>query len=279
MLHEFTYLAPSTKADLLNHLARHGKDTKILAGGTDLLVDMRGFLQRPKFVVDIKRIKGLAHLNAGKTGLIIGPLATCADVLESKEVEKKYGVLADAVRHLASHQLRQRATIVGNIVNASPCADSALALLVLDAVVTIGAKKGPRNVKLPAFFTGVKRTVLKPTEWVEKITVPAKMAGGTGGFLKLKRIKGHDLSLVSVAMWKLKSTLRVAIGSAAPTPVLLPDFPVSATVKEVCDAALAAVNPIDDIRCSRDYRLYMIQVYIERLMKRIGLAAEIEKCR
>ncbi|HOW27383.1 MAG TPA: xanthine dehydrogenase family protein subunit M [Elusimicrobiota bacterium] len=268
MLYEFQYVAPKTKSELLALLDRHGDSCKIMAGGTDLLVDIRAGLRKPQVLIDIKKVSDFKPLSfSEKEGLLIGPATTCADVIRDKTVSREFPILIQAAKQLASTQVRNRATIVGNICNASPCADTALPLLCLDASVHIVSKSGSRIVKLKDFFTGVKKTALRKDEVVEKITVPSSMAGGRGGFMKLKRIKGHDLSLVSVCLVKKGSLLRVAIGSASPTPVVLKDFPAQVTADNVADEALRSVKPIDDIRCSKDYRLFMIKTYIERLIE------------
>ncbi|HPP88561.1 MAG TPA: FAD binding domain-containing protein, partial [bacterium] len=168
------------------------------------------------------------------------------------------------------YPLRNRATIVGNIVNASPCADTAPGLLCLDAQVLIKSSSGEKTIALKDFFEGVKKVKLAPNEFVSKIIVPPASAEAKGAYMKLKRIKGHDLSLVSVAMAVIKKNIiRVAIASAAPTPVILPDFSKNTKVDEIINVALKTVKPIDDIRSSKDYRLHMIGVYIKRLYEQL----------
>jgi len=269
MLAEFSYRAPRTRDELLGLLAESDGKRKIMAGGTDLLVGIRDGALRPSLVIDIKKIEGFDRIAFdSKSGLSLGPAVTINALLESGIVCGKFPVLAAAASELASSQLRNRATVVGNIVNASPCADMAPPLLCLEASVILASASGVREVLLRDFFTGVKKTVLRPNELMERIIIPASMAGCRGGFLKLKRIKGHDLGIVSVAMIRQGKILRLAIGSAAPTPVLVPDLPASASAEKVCREALKAIQPIDDVRCTREYREFMVGVFIKRLLER-----------
>lgn len=267
MLAEFSYRAPRAREELLRLLAETAGESRIMAGGTDLLVGIRDGAVRPSLVIDLKKVNGFDRLAFDPhSGLSIGPAVTISALLESSLVRSKFPVLTAAAAALASVQLRNRATVVGNVVNASPCADMAPPLLCLKASAIIASAASVREVLLSEFFTGVKKTVLKPGELMERILIPAEMAGCRGGTLKLKRIKGHDLGIVSVALVRRGKVLRVAIGSAAPTPVLLPELPASAPAEKVCREALRAIQPIDDVRCTREYREFMVQVFIRRLM-------------
>lgn len=271
MTHEFSYHAPRSLDEALGLLSEFGDDARVLSGGTDLLVNIRAGLSRPKHVVDIKRIPELADLSYDpRNGLHIGACVTVNRMLDYRPVEQEYPILMRAGGELATHALRNRATPVGNIVTASPCGDMSSPLLCLDGAVRIVSKSGSRSVPIRDFITGVKATVIQPDELVTAITVPNTYAGATGGYRKLKRIKGHDLAVVAVAMIRHNRTIRVGISSAAPTPVLLPDFPVDATVEEVQKSAAESISPIDDVRCTREYRAFMVGIYIERLMKEVA---------
>lgn len=124
---------------------------------------------------------------------------------------------------------------------------------------------------LKEFITGVKRTQIKPDEIVGRVVVPTTFIDAAGGYEKLKRIKGHDLGIVAVTMIKTGDTMRVAVSSAAPTPVLLPDFPPDAPVAEIQKVAQSSISPIDDVRCTREYRRFMVDVYIRRLSETVQL--------
>ncbi|HNV70712.1 MAG TPA: xanthine dehydrogenase family protein subunit M [Candidatus Ozemobacteraceae bacterium] len=270
MLQEFSYQAPATQAELLQLLKERGNEVRLLAGGTDLLVDIRSGFHKPQTLVDLKKIPELRQLTFdAKTGLSIGAAVRCIDVMQNKIVREKYPLIANAASRIGSIQLRNRATLVGNLCTASPAADMAPGLLCLDASVEIASTTGTRTVKLSEFFTGVKRTVLDQSEVVTRILVPATTAGLKSGMEKLKRIKGHDLALASVCMVRRDTRLRVAIGACSVTPVLLPEFSVGDALSDIKEAAAKAIKPIDDVRASAKYRVFMVQTYIERLWNQI----------
>ena len=271
MTHEFSYHAPQSLDEALGLLAEFGKDAEVLSGGTDLLVGIRAGLSRPVHVVDIKRIEELKQLSYDKKdGLYIGATVTVNEMLDYAPVAEAFSVLKHAGQELATHQLRHRATPVGNIVTASPCGDMSSPLLTLDCEVDIVSKEGSRRIPIRDFITGVKQTALQPNEIVRGVHVPTTWEGAHSGYKKLKRIKGHDLAVVSVTLIRTKKAMRVAISSAAPTPVLLPDFAANASVKEVQEAAAGAISPIDDVRCTKEYRSFMVGVFIERLMNEVA---------
>ncbi len=271
MTHEFSYHAPGSLDEALALLSEYGEKAAVLSGGTDLLVNIRAGLSRPEYVIDIKKIPELKALSYDpEDGLHIGACVTVNELLEYEPIAESFAVLYAAGAELATHQLRHRATPVGNIVTASPCGDMSSPLLCLEAEVVIVSQNSTRRVALREFITGVKTTVLAPTEIVKEIFVPPTYAGAQAGYQKLKRIKGHDLGVVAVALVKHNGSFRIGINSAAPTPLLLPDFAAGTPVEEVQKAAAKAISPIDDVRCTKEYRAFMVGVYIERLMKEVG---------
>lgn len=264
MLQEFSYLAPTTLKDLYVLLKKNSGKAVILAGGTDLLVEMHNNWIAPKMMIDIKKIPQLSGISFDrKSGLSIGATTVCIDLINNKDVQKNYPLLADAAGRIGSHQLRNRATIAGNLCTASPCADMGCSLLALGAQVELASVDGVRTIALKDFFTGPKKTQIKKHEVLQRIIVPAEMAGASFGMRKLKRIKGHDLALISVAMASTSKVLRVGVGSCAPTPVVTADLSPRASVEDVKKAAFKVVSPIDDVRASREYRLFMTGEYIE----------------
>jgi carbon-monoxide dehydrogenase medium subunit len=277
MLHHFVYEAPRDRAELLARLAEYGARAKILAGGTDLLPGIRGGQAKPELVLDVKRIPGYGGVAWDPAvGLSFGPATTVNDLLRDARVRGEYPLLAACAHDLASYQIRNRATVIGNVVNASPCSDMAPGLLCLDAKAVIVSAAGERTVAFRDFFTGVKRTVLKADELLERIVVPAASAGVRGDYRKLKRINGHDLGIVGVAVARTggrrEGELRVAVSSAAPTPVLVAGLDAAAAARPggadaVVAAVLAAINPISDVRCTREYRLFMVETFVRRLLE------------
>lgn len=271
MNHMFQYLAPATFEEALQSLAEHGSKAKLLAGGTDLLINIRADLVKPTHVIDIKKIPDITALTFDpKEGLSIGAAVTINAVIKDAAVNEHYPLLAVCAHQLASHQVRNRATVVGNVVNASPCADMAPPLLCLEAALEIRSSEGVRSVPCHEFFTGPKQTILKPGEIVSRITVPAHTSGARGGYKKLKRIQGHDLGIVGVALLKKGDWVRVSVSSAAPTPVLVRDFKASDPLETMVEETLKAISPIDDVRCTRDYRLFMVGVYLKRLVQEVA---------
>ncbi|MGA3352971.1 MAG: FAD binding domain-containing protein [Acidimicrobiales bacterium] len=266
----FKYRAPTSRAELYGLLADHGDGARVLAGGTDLLVDIRSGLVRPEMVINLKKVDDFSGLVWSQTeGLVIGPSVTVNEVLHDARVRDHYSLLAECALTIASHQLRNRATVVGNITHASPGADMAPGLLCLGARAVIGSQRGRREVELKDFFAGVKRTVLNPDEIVEAIVVPPATAGSLGSYRKLKRIDGHDLALVGVALTKKDGALKLSIASAAPTPLLIEGLGENAPADAVVAAAREVIRPISDLRCSKEYREYMIEVYIRRLLQEV----------
>lgn len=271
MLQDFTYLAPRTLAELHSVLADNAAEASILAGGTDLLVNIRAGLTRPKIVVDAKKVEGFGGLVASERGgLVIHAGVTISALLGDEAARSRHPLLIACARDLASHQIRNRATVVGNVVNASPCADMAPGLLCLRARAVISSKRGEREIPFSEFFKGVKETVVAPDEVVERIVVPAASAGARGGYTKLKRINGHDLGIVSVALCiDREGELRLAVGSCAPTPVLVEGLDASRPADAVVDAVIRAISPISDLRSTREYRLHMVECYVRRLLDEV----------
>jgi carbon-monoxide dehydrogenase medium subunit len=270
MLHPFGYAAPATKKELLALLAKHKERAKLLAGGTDLLVGIRAGSLKPEIVVDLKKLPGIATISfSSKEGLSIGAGVLAGTLVADETVRSRFPLLADAASRLGSPQLRNRATVGGNLCTASPCADLGVALMALGASVEIVSEKGERVIPLSRFFTGVKKTVLGPTEYLSRIVVPADMAGAWSGMEKLKRIKGHDIALASVALVRTRNVMRVAVGSCAPTPVVTKDLPPGCSLSETQNAVRAILAPIDDLRASADYRVAMVEAYVERIFGRM----------
>ena len=267
MLREFSYLAPLEKKDFLFMLKKHAGKACILAGGTDLMCDLRSGLEKPGWLIDVKHIKDFQRISFSESeGLSIGATVTCIEMMKNPTIAKKYPLIGYAAGHIGSPQLRNRATIGGNLCTASPCADMGCSTLALGASVELISADRTRVIPMKEFFTGVKETLLKENEAVQRIIIPPDAIGAKWGMEKLKRIKGHDMAVVSVAMVKTRKCLRVGIGSCAPTPVVLPDLPAGATAKTVVAEALKVVKPIDDVRASREFRLFMVGEFIEKLL-------------
>jgi CO/xanthine dehydrogenase FAD-binding subunit len=267
----FSYRAPVLRTELLSLLTDHGAAARVLAGGTDLLGDVRSGLARPSLVVNLKKVEGYSGISwSREDGLIIRPAVTINDVLQDSKVRDSFPLLVACAQDLASHQIRNRATVVGNVVNASPCADMAPALLCLGARATVSSLTGQRMVPFTAFFTGAKQTVLRADEILEEIIVPPDTAAARGSYRKLKRIKGHDLGIVGVAAMSKEGVLRLGISSCASTPLLVEGLSTEDPADAVVAAAYAAISPISDVRCSREYREHMVEVFVRRALQEVA---------
>jgi len=281
MMVKFDYLRPKTEMELATLLSKHADEAKLMAGGTDLLVLMRDKILRPRYVIDVKGIPEMHKINYDEqNGLRIGAAVTLNEILKSDVVREKFTALWDAAGTLADPTIRNRATLAGNVCNASPASDTAPALLVLDAEVEVRGEWGERTIPIQEFFKGVKKTALGRGEFVTAISVSDPLSGAKSGYLKLGRTKGEDLSVVGVAALVTNSgnpSARVALSSVAPTPILVHEaqraFEDAGSVDEKIEKAAAAVMgkicPISDIRCCKEYRLSMAGVLTRRLLKKL----------
>jgi xanthine dehydrogenase FAD-binding subunit len=287
MLPKFDYFAPQTLQETFELLEKHGKDAKLLAGGTDLIVSLRAREQRPKSLIDIKGVKELHELSFDeKRGLTVGAAVNLNKLIHNDAVSKNYPLLNEAVSTIGDYEIRNRATLVGNICNGSPAADSAPALLVLDANVNIASQKGKRTVPVREFHTGVKKTVLANNELVTSISVPTPPKGYKGGYLKGRRTVGEDLTVVGVGGLvtpgsKGGKSVRLAYASVAPTPVRALEaekvFESNKPLNDLLDQAMPivrkTVSPISDVRGGKDYRMNLVEVLTRRLLRQLWEAS------
>ena len=200
---------------------------------------------------------------------------TVNQVAQSKWIIDKYPALVQAANLLASYQLRNRATLVGNICNASPGADLAGPLMIYDAVVHIASSEGTRTVDINSFFTGVKKTVLKKNELVIGVSLPDVSEGDTSIFLKQARIKGHDLAIVGVAARMTgDKKIRLSMTAVAATPISIVKLEETLSLQPLTSelATMAEkevrniIKPISDVRSSADYRLHVSGVLVKRAL-------------
>lgn len=277
MLSKFDYVKPQTLEEALDYLNQNF-DTKILAGGTDLMVLLRRNIQNCAHILDIKGIPEMKKLEYIKgEGLFIGGAVTVNQIIELDLIRQNYPALAEAADSLASYQLRNRATLVGNICNASPGADLSAPLLVYNGKVHIASAEGSRTVDIDKFFTGVKKTVLQKNEIVTGISLPDVKEEDRSIYLKQARIKGHDLGICGVAVRMVSNKdVFIAMSAVAPTPIRLTKLEELIAQKELTmetaawagQEALRYISPISDVRSSAEYRLHVSGVLVKRgLMK------------
>jgi CO/xanthine dehydrogenase FAD-binding subunit len=275
------YHAPATVEEALTLQAESG--AAFLLGGTDLLPQIRSGRRRPGGLIDLKRIGALAGIRETEDGgLAIGAAAPMADVERHGAVLSRFPLLAECVGTVGAWPLRQRATLAGNVCNASPAADAAVALLSLDAHFAVASAAGTRTVEAAGFFLGPGRTALLPGELLTEIRLPASSAGLLGRYLRLSRRKGMDLATVAVLVGRRGGPApawRIGLVAVAPTPLRvreaerLLEEKGAAAAGEAAEIAVAACRPIDDVRGSAAYRREMVGVLVRRGVLELGRAA------
>jgi len=279
-LPKFDYVKPKGIEEALSLLGNDDEGrVKVFAGGTDVIPKLKGRLMKiPEVLVDLKGISDLRFLvhDEGR-GLRIGALATIFEVAHAPFVKERLPVLSQAARAIASTQVQNRGTIVGNICNAVPSADSAPALLCLEAEVVCLSKTGERTVKVEEFFMGPNRTILKPGEIVKEIRVSMRPGGTRGAYLKLSPRSKMDLAVVGVGVTAVREDgvlkdVKIGLGAVAPTPmrarkaegVLLGERAGDALIRRAAKLASEESKPIDDHRASAEYRRMMVEVLVRR---------------
>ena len=275
---KFEYLKPDSIKETISILSQYGGKAQILNGGTDLIVGMRDKIIQPEYVVDIKAILEIDKITySEQEGLNIGATVTLNKISDSKIVQNHYPILSEACKTVGSYQVRNRATLVGNICNASPAADTTPPLLVLDAKVNIVGPDGEKTVLLNQFFMGVKKNILKKGEIVTSVTVPHVEDEWTGVYLKQGRRKDVDLATVGVAVVCIGGEIRIALGAVAPTPVrafkteelLKGKIMDEALLEKTAKFVLTEVSPISDVRSSQEYREEIIKALVRRAILQV----------
>ncbi|HVL34099.1 MAG TPA: xanthine dehydrogenase family protein subunit M [Burkholderiales bacterium] len=278
-MRRFEYFEPQTLGEACALLGRYAGRAQALAGGTDLLVELKEQLRRAECVVNIKKIPGIGALAFDpERGLRIGALVTAREVECSPVVLDRYPSLAQAVRELGSIQVRHRATIVGNVCRASPSADTLPPLIADGAAIVIHGSGGERRLALEDFFTGPGKTVLKPDELVTGLEVPAPPPRCGKVYIKHGRRKAMELATVGVAVTLSPQDVRLVLGAVAPTPIraleaealLRGRHPDAALIARAARAAAEAARPISNVRASADYRREMVRVLTLRALERAG---------
>jgi CO/xanthine dehydrogenase FAD-binding subunit len=276
----FELILPSSVEECLRALGERGAEAKLVAGGTDLLPQLKNGLLRPARVVDLSGVAVLRRLERAAGGsLRIGPSVTARTLERDPGVRSAYPALAESAALIGSIQVRNLATVGGNVCNAAPSADMVPPLLALDAEAVIAGPKGQRRVPLGAFFTGVRRTVLGPDELLLEIVVPAPGPRSGGHYLRHTPRRELDIAVVGVASQLTLSDgvcarARIALAAVAPTPLrataaeqALEGQPLTASLIERAAAlAVDAARPISDQRGSAEYRRHLVRVLTRRTL-------------
>ncbi len=274
-LPEFDYIRPGSLMEASRFLADHAGEARVFLGGTDMFVRMRDGAWTAKYLVDVKGLDGTQELRYSPTnGLVVGAAVNMNRLISSPDVQNCYPLLAESAHSVASYQLRTRATIVGNICNASPAGDTTGACIVLGGILRVHGLDGFREEPLSTFFIGPGKTVLRPGDVATSIRFPAPQHGAVGKYLKLGRNAIGDLSIVGVTVYGYRDSsavsgyrFKLALASVAPVPLVpvqaeavLAEKPITKeTVEEAAQLAMEASTPIDDIRGGAKYRKQMVR--------------------
>jgi len=282
---KFSYFEAKSIEEAVSLLSEYGEKSRIIAGGTDLLVQIRGRAIKPEYVIDIGGIDGLDYIKYDKRqGLTIGVLTPISALEKSSELQERFPVISQAASQLGSVAIRNMGTIGGNLCNASPSADMAPSLIGLSANVKLVGPGGERLVPLEDFFTGPGSTVLGKGEMLVEIQVPESEANTKGIYLKHGLRGTIDLAIVGVAAVatleadsKICKDIKIVLGAVAPTPMRAREAEEILRNKRIdevlidrsAEAAAAEVRPISDVRASAGYRKEMVKVFTRRAIKEV----------
>ena len=271
---------PRDLAVALNALVAGGDTTTVpIAGGTNLIVDMRARRERPDRVVGLGKVGELRGMEFGAERISIGGGTTVTELLRSREIAEAAPSLTESARLFAGLMVRNTATVAGNIACGSPAADLVPPLLSLDADVTLANVAGTRTLPLDEYFVGYKRDVRRPDELITSVSWPRLPDSSVNTFYKLARRKGDAITVTGVALTLsaaggICTTVRIALGAVAPIvfrarkaeAVLEGRALTPALIAEAAAAATAESSPIDDVRASADYRLHTVEALTRRMV-------------
>lgn len=278
-MRRFELALPESLDDCLRLLAQRGPETKLLAGGTDLLPQMKNSVLMPKRVIDLSGVARVKILECDAKGLRIGAAVPARQVEQDPRVRKGYAAVAESAALLGSVQVRNLATVGGNICNAAPSADMAPPLVALEAQAVIAGPKGERRVPLSDFFTGVRKTVVGPDELLVEIFVPAPGPHSGGCYIRHTPRRELDIAVVGVASQVtiangVCAKARISLAAVAPTPVrataaeaALEGKPLTPElIERAADLAGQAAKPISDQRGSADFRRHLVRILTRRTL-------------
>jgi len=279
-LKKFEYHEPATLEEVSSLLSQLGPDALIFAGGTDIIPKIRYKRLAPRAIMNIKKIPGLTSIEMNEH-LSIGALATFNEICSSEIVRKQYPVITEVFSDIASHQVRNLATLGGNICNAAPSADSPPILMAYDSEIEIFDGKGTRTLLLEDFFKGPGMTDLKDGEILVSVNIPLPKVKTGYAYIKHTVRKSLDIAIVGVAVSitlddnNICSDARIIVGASAPIPLRAKQaekllIGTALSLENVEKAGITAsgeINPIDDVRGSADYRREMTIVNLKRAVE------------
>jgi len=273
----FEFFEPTTLAEASNLFAK--EHAQLLAGGTDLVIGMKAYTETPASVVSLEKIPGLTGITVDNDNSItIGAMTKVREVELSNDIRQHHTALAEGASEIGSIQIRNLATIGGNIAHASPAADTVAGLLVADAQVNIASANGERSVPINELFTGPGQTVLKPGEIITQFRLPNPASGSH--YIKHKIREVMDLAFIGVASAVdvqngVIEEARIGLAAVAPTPIRATEAedllkgkrPTPELLQQAGEAAAAATSPISDLRCSAEHRKEMVDVLTRRTLQ------------
>lgn len=279
-MRRFELALPGSVDECLGILAEQGPDAKLLAGGTDLLPQLKNGLLKPSWVIDLSGVPALRAFGRGNgRGLRIGAAVTARELERDPVARSAYPALAESAALVGSVQVRNLATVGGNLSNAAPSADMAPPLLALDAEAVIAGPEGERRVPLASFFLGVRRTALAPSELLVELVVPDPGPHSGGTYVRHTPRRELDIAVVGVASQLTMSDgvctkARIALAAVAPIPLrataaeqALEGHAVTPErIARAADLAMEAARPISDQRGSADFRRHLVRVLTRRTL-------------
>jgi carbon-monoxide dehydrogenase medium subunit len=251
------------------------KKASVLAGGTDIINEIKAGIAAPQALIDIKGLAALKKIQFKNNKLLLGSLVTFSEIIASKQIKKHFPILIEIAEKVGSVGIRNRATMVGNICSAVPCMDSGPVLAAFEATIIVQGLRGKRKIKIADWFKGPRKTSLKKAELVTGIEIPLPKKKHAGCYVKLGRYAGEDLAQASVLVLALAGkSYRVAFGSVGPVPLRGFDIedmldgksPDDDLINQAKELIPEIVSPITDIRATKEYRMLMCQVMFERAL-------------
>lgn len=285
----FAYHAPASLAEAVAILRREGPGGRVLAGGTDLLVQMKERGTVPRCVVSLRAVADLSHVSfqPGR-GLVIGSRASLTDVITNPIVRERYPIIVESAGLVGSHQIQNLGTVGGNLCNAAPSADTAPPLIALGAILRLHSDQGQRDLPISEFFVGPGRTALGEGELLSEIIVPAPHAHSGGSYERYTPRQEMDIAVASVASFVTLAPdgtvvhARIILGAVGPTPLhahaaeaeLIGKKPTGEIIEAAASAAVSDARPISDQRGSESYRKHLINVLTRRTLTRAIVSAQ-----
>ena len=277
-MNRFQYARPETVSEAVALLNEHGDEARLLAGGTDLVIELRNRWVEPKLVIDLKRIPELAPAIVERDGyLSISAATVMTDIAENELVQRHFPALVESAVVVGSVQIRARATLAGNICNGSPAADTAPPLLVYDAMVVVAGPQGRKRIPIDDFIVGPGKTALRRGELVTAIELPIPTRPFGAAYTRLTRRRGTDLASITLCCGvDTDGNTRLAYGSVGPRAFLViddtgvladPELAIEEKVEPLDRMFLQASPSLKSLRASPDYRLAMLRVLGARALE------------